>query len=271
MMLVTAMTVLVKFQGTSYPAIQMVFIRATIGMIAIAPLIWRHRGQFRQMKQPLRNAGRVSCNAIALTGNFAALTLLPLALVNAIGFTRPLVSMLLAVLLLGEKVSRYRWVGAVIAFLGVLIMLSPSDIDWNMGLLAAFLSVIFGSLAAIQTRKLRDENTVVMMVFYTLGLTLLTAIPATVYWAPVRTQDWAPLLGIGILAQLGQYCFLRAYQLSEASVLAPFSYLSIVLATVAGFVFFGEFPGWKTIVGIVIILSVLQAIHHFEKNGRTSG
>lgn len=266
--LVTGMTVLVKMQGASYPAIQLVFIRALIGLVLILPLIWRHRRQLANSRDPLRNIMRISCNAVALTSNFVALTMLPLVLVNALGFTRPLVSMLMAVAMLGERVSQWRWIGAVFAFVGVLIMLAPDTFAWNLGLVAVLLSIVFGALATIQTRMLHYENTTVMMVFYTVGLTVITFIPALFAWQPVRSEDWPALLGIGLLAQLGQFCFLRAYQIASASLLAPFGYLSIVFATASGYVFFNEVPDLRTLIGIVVIIATLQAVAFLERRKR---
>jgi S-adenosylmethionine uptake transporter len=263
--LVTGMTVLVKMQGASYPAIQLVFIRALIGLLLILPMIWRHRRQLVHSRDPLRNIMRISCNAVALTGNFVALTMLPLVLVNALGFTRPLVSMLMAVIMLGERVSRWRWIGAVFAFAGVLVMLAPDAFAWNFGLVAMLLSIIFGALATIQTRMLHYENTTVMMVFYTAGLTVITFVPALFVWQPVRGEDWPALIGIGLLAQLGQFCFLRAYQIASASLLAPFGYLSIVFATASGYFFFDEAPDLRTLIGIVVIIAALQAITFLER------
>ncbi len=208
---------------------------------------------------------RISCNAVALTSNFVALTMLPLVLVNALGFTRPLISMLMAVVMLGERVSRWRWIGAVVAFVGVLITLAPDTFAWNLGLLAVLLSITFGALATIQTRMLHYENTTVMMVFYTAGLTLITFIPALFVWQPVRSEDWPALLGIGLLAQIGQFCFLRAYQIASASLLAPFGYLSIVFATASGYVFFGEVPELRTLIGIIVIIATLQAVAFLEQ------
>jgi S-adenosylmethionine uptake transporter len=263
--LVTGMTVLVKMQGASYPAVQLVFIRALIGLLLILPMIWRHRRQLVHSRDPLRNIMRISCNAVALTGNFVALTMLPLVLVNALGFTRPLVSMLMAVIMLGERVSRWRWIGAVFAFAGVLVMLAPDAFAWNFGLVAVLLSIVFGALATIQTRMLHYENTTVMMVFYTAGLTVITFVPALFVWQPVRGEDWPALIGIGLLAQLGQFCFLRAYQIASASLLAPFGYLSIVFATASGYFFFDEAPDLRTLIGIVVIIAALQAITFLER------
>lgn len=259
------MTALVKAQGMVYPAFQLVFIRSLIGLLFILPLIWRHRHHIRHTRHPWQNVSRISCNAIALTSQFMAYTLLPLAVVNALSFSRPLVTMAMAVAFLGETVSRLRWVGAAFAFAGVLVMLAPGGVEWNLGLLAVFATIVFGSLAIIQTRMLRDENTTVMMVFYTVGLAVITAVPAIFVWQPVKTFDWVPLLGIGLLAQAGQYCFLRAYRLADASVLAPIGYLSIVVTTAAGYVFFAEVPDQRIVIGAIVILAALQTTAYLER------
>lgn len=260
MVIVTAMSVLVKIQGASYPALQIVFIRALVGLAAITPLVFAKSSDFRRIRQPLRNAARVSCNAAALTLNFVALSALPLALVNAISFTRPLVTMVLAALLLAERVGPTRWTGSTIAFLGVLVLVSPGDLVLGSALWAAFGSVFFGAMATVQTRALHEESTAVMMLFYTLGMVMLTGLPAFFVWEAVRPADWTALLAIGVLAQAGQYCFLQAYRRSEANRLAPFSYLSIVLSIGAGWLFFEEVPGPGMLVGIAIILAALRFI-----------
>ncbi|CVI57500.1 DMT family transporter [Agrobacterium leguminum] len=265
------MTALVKAQGVTYPAFQLVFIRAMIGLLFILPLVWRHRMEMVRVRYPWRNIFRICCNAIALTSNFIAITLLPLATVNAVGFSRPLVTMAMAVAVLGERVSRYRWAGACLAFVGVLIVIGPGGAAFNAGVLVVLVSVVFGALAVIQTRALRQENTTVMMVFYTVGLAVITAVPAIWTWKPVAPLDWGPLLAIGLLAQLGQYCFLRAYRIADASVLAPVGYLSILFVTAVGYFLFDEMPEARVVFGIVIILVALQStalVEYFLKRLR---
>lgn len=262
--LVTAMTVLVKFEGQTYPAIQLVFIRSLIGLLSILPLAWRKRQAVMETKRPLRHVFRVACNTIALTCNFYALTVLPLALVNAIGFMRPLVMLLLAAWLLAEKIGMVRWIGTAIGFVGIIIILGPGEVSLSWGLAAALATVLFGSLAVIQIRAMASEDTAVLMVFYTVGLSVLTAVPAAFVWQEVALGDWPTLLAIGILAQVGQYCFLRAYQSTPAAILAPLGYLSIVFAAVAGFFFFDEIPGWTTLLGVIVILVALQLTNVLE-------
>ncbi len=258
MALVTIVNVLVKLQGQSLPALQLVFLRALVGLAVILPLVWVHRDALRHMTAPWRNAGRVACNAAALSVTFYALTLLPLALVNAVGFTRPLVAMVLAALLLGEHIASRQWAGLAVACAGVALIAAPGQSSLGpvplAGLVAAVLGVGFGAMATIQTRALRHESMVVMMLFYTAGLCLFTAVPAVVLWEPLAPSAYAPVLAIGLLAQIAQLCFLRAYRAARASVLSPVSYASLLFATTAGWIVFNERPGISFVAGGALVV-----------------
>ncbi len=254
MALVTTMQAIVKAEGETYPAIQLVFLRSLIGFLSVSPLVWRHRAKLTNLTNLRGHLIRVACNSAALTFNFASFAALPLALVTAIGFTRPLMLLIMAAIMLGERVSGTRFVLTALGFVGVIIMVRPDSIPWNMGLIAAFGSVFFGSIAVVQTRRLAGESTVVLMLFYTVGLTLLTSVPAAIVWVPIPWSEAPSIVFIGILAQLGQYCWLQAYQKQEARLLAPIGYLSIVFSAFAGWMFFGEVPSLSLCVGAVIVI-----------------
>ncbi|MGO4524633.1 DMT family transporter [Microvirga sp. 2MCAF35] len=259
MALVTTMQALVKAEGETYPAIQLVFLRSLVGFISVAPLVWRHRRKLADLTNIRGHLTRVAFNSAALTLNFAAFAALPLALVTAIGFTRPLLLLVMAAMMLGERVSGIRYAFTAFGFSGVIIMVQPDAIPWNVGLVAAFGSVFFGTLAVVQTRRLAGENTVVLMLFYTVGLTLLTSIPAALAWVPIPWSEAPSIILVGVLAQLGQYCWLQAYQKQEARLLAPIGYLSILFSGFAGWLYFGEIPSLSLCIGaaIVVLTTVL--------------
>ncbi|MBA1155642.1 DMT family transporter [Microvirga mediterraneensis] len=259
MALVTTMQALVKAEGETYPAIQLVFLRSLVGFISVAPLVWRHRRKLADLSNIRGHLARVAFNSAALTLNFAAFAALPLALVTAIGFTRPLLLLVMAAMMLGERVSRTRYAFTALGFIGVIVMVQPDAIPWNMGLAAAFGSVFFGTLAVVQTRRLAGEDTVVLMLFYTVGLTLLTSIPAALAWVPIPWSEAPTIILVGVLAQLGQYCWLQAYQKQEARLLAPIGYLSILFSGFAGWLYFGEIPSLSLCIGaaIVVLTTVL--------------
>jgi drug/metabolite transporter (DMT)-like permease len=254
MTLVVTMTAIVKLAGSAFPAVQLVFLRASVGLILVLPLVWKYRSEVFDTQRIRGHLGRVLCNALALSCNFAALIALPLSLVTAIAFTRPFVVMGLAAAMLGERASLARWLASLVCFGGVLIMTNPGSMAWDLGLAAAFGSVLFGSLAVIQVRRLKGEHTVLLMLFYTLGLTALTAVPAGFVWVQPKGSDIPALVAIGLLAQLAQFWFLRAHQLAEIRALAPLGYLSIVLSMLADYAVFDLSPTWSAILGASVIV-----------------
>lgn len=265
MALVTIMMVVVKMAGATFPSIQLVFLRALVGLLLVLPLVWRDRADVFSTKRFKGHLLRILCNAIALSCNFAAVAALPLTFVIAVSFTRPFIVLALASLILGEVVSRTRWAASLICFVGVLIMTRPEATSWDLGIAAAFGSVLFGSLAVIQTRRLAGESTILLMLFYNLGLTVLSAIPAALVWVPPQPRDIPALLIIGLFAQVGQFFFLRAHQLAEARFLALLGYLSIVLSMFADYLFFGIVPTMPLIVGAALIICTTILIERIDR------
>ncbi|MBA1157582.1 DMT family transporter [Microvirga mediterraneensis] len=254
MVLVVIAMGVIKQAGATFPAIQLVFFRAVVGLLLIAPLIWRYRSDVLNSRQMKGHIGRVLCSSMALSCNYAATAALPLTLVTVIGFTRPFVILGFAAVLLGERILRRHWITSVICFVSVLFIVKPGSMSWDWGLLAALGMVLFGSSSVIQTRRLTREPAVALMVFYTIGLAVLTAVPAAFVWVSPALSDLPTFLIIGALAQVGQFCFLRSHQLAEASILAPLSYVVIVFSSIADYLYFGIVPTLSLVVGSLVIV-----------------
>ncbi|WP_201835884.1 DMT family transporter [Microvirga zambiensis] len=253
-LVVTSMGV-IKQAGATFPAIQLVFFRAVVGLLLIAPLLWRYRSEVFNSQQVKGHVGRVLCGTVALCCNYAATAALPLTLVTVIGFTRPFVILGFAAVMLGERILRRHWISSIICFISVLFIVKPGSMSWDWGLLAALGMVLFGSLSVIQTRRLTGEHAVVLMMFHAIGLAVLTAIPAAFVWVSPGLSDLPAFLIIGVLAQVGQFCFLRSHQLAEASILAPLSYAVIVFSSIADYLYFGIVPTLSLVVGCLAIVS----------------
>lgn len=249
---------LVKSFGGTYPATQIVFLRAAIGLLLLLP--WA--GQFRPRlpARPGLHALRVGLSAVALSGTFQAAQALPLALFTTLNFTRPLVLMLLAWLLLGERIAARRWAVAAVGFVGVAVATGPGSEGSVEGVAAVGLAVLAGTGAVIVTRQLKGAGTLTMMALYTGGIAVLTAPFAIAAWVPVAPAHWPWLIAVGLFAQGAQACFLRAHWAGEAGFLGPLGYLSLVVSTVAGYVAFGEVPGWRTAAGAAVIVGAALAL-----------
>jgi S-adenosylmethionine uptake transporter len=246
---------IVKALGLGYPAFQLVFLRAGVGLVLMLPWIWRYRQAFVGLPDLGLHALRVAFSAIALTASFFAISRLPLALFTAISFTRPILTMIAAAWLLKEVITRDRWIAAVVGLVGVMIAVDPSGLSGGWGLAAQVLVVFAATGAVITTRKLVAAPTVVMMTFYTAGLTLIAAPFAVLTWQPVPLDQWPTLLAIGIFAQSAQFCFLRAHRYGQAGFLAALSYASLVFSTTVGYFVFEEVPKAGFWAGAALIIA----------------
>lgn len=246
---------IVKALGLGYPAVQLVFLRASVGLLLMLPWALRRRRAFLHVTDPGLHALRVVFSGAALMASFFALPRLPFSLFTAISFTRPVVTMILAILFLREAVSGRRWAAAGVAFVGVLIAVEPAGFVASWGVPAMGLAVFCGTAAIILTRKLTGAPDVVLMTFYTVGLTALTAPLAAIFWVPIAPEHIAPLLAIGVLAQSAQFCFLQAHRRAEAGFLAVLGYMSLIFTTAVGYLFFDEVPTVPMMIGAALIIA----------------
>ncbi len=245
---------IVKALGLGYPVAQIVFLRAGIGLVLLLPWILRNRHSFALVPDLPLQVLRVGLSAATLTASYFAIARVPLALFTTMNFTRPLVVMVLAALLLRERVTGGQWLAAIAAMLGVLIAIDPDGTTLGPGLAALALVVLTGSGAVIVTRRLRATPTIVLMTFYTVGLGLCTLPFALWSWQPIPSDHLVPLLAIGVFAQSAQACFLRAHFNGDAGVLSVLGYMSLPLSTAAGYFAFGETPTLRFMAGATLVV-----------------
>ena len=246
---------IVKHLGVEYSSSQLVFFRAVTGLIVMLPWVISSAGDFRRVDRLPLHLMRVAASTIALTAGFFAIARLPLAFITVVNFTRPILTMVMAVLVLREVIGPRRWIAAAIAFAGVVIAVSPGSVAFSWALLALGCAAFFGTSAIIITRLLNDVPTVVMMTFYTGGLSLLVLPLALWSWTPVALADVVPLLAIGLCAQGAQLCFLKAHRKAAAGFLSVLSYLSLPLSATVGYVVFGEVLSIEFLAGATLILA----------------
>ena len=252
---------IVKALGLGYPAVQIVFLRTAMGGAIILPWVLSRRTSFSDISDLPIHGLRILLSFGALNAGFFAIARMPIALFTTVNFTRPIVMMVMAALLLAEPIGRRRWVAAVFALIGVIIAANPFGLLQSgaavepVPLLVLGAAVIMGTGAVIATRRLRRAPTIVMMAAYTYGILALSAPLALVFWVPISGAHLLPLLLIGVFAQAAQLCFLRAHDLGQAGYLGVLGYLSLVLSASVGYVAFGEVPTLAFAIGAALVIA----------------
>jgi len=187
---------------------------------------------------------------------FAAAALIPLSDATAISFLNPVFAMVLAIPFLGEKVGRYRWLAAVMALIGALVLLRPSAGSIQLaGLLALAAAALMGAeliVMKIITRK--ESGFQILLLNNSIGLCISLTAAAFVWQAPTTLQ-WYALIALGLLMACAQTCYITAMRMADASYIAPFSYMTLVFAAFYDFAIFAQIPDRFSVLGAVLILS----------------
>lgn len=195
--------------------------------------------------------------------SFAALYYLPLHDAIALGYASPILAVVLAALVLKERVRAYRWSAVSIGFVGVLVMLWPHLNFYGVpgqgessyvGVFFALMGALLAAAASIQIRKLTKTERVGAIVFYfTLMTTLIGLATAVFGWRMPNRFEFGILVLSGVLGGIGQILLTQAYRLADTSVIVPFEYTTMIWAVGLGWFIFGELPSVAVASGGVIV------------------
>ena len=249
------------------PILQIVWARMAFGALLTLPFTLRHGGTAAiRPDRPAYHTLRAALLVAATFLFFSALKYLPIADALAIFFVQPLILTAISPFVLGEKVGPRRWAAVAVGFVGTLIIIRPGFTELNPG---SFLALGAGAALAIyfaMTRRISGSAPAMVTTFHTsLMGTILTTLAVLPLWEPPTATQWGLLFLIGLIATVGHYLIVRAYDHAEASLLAPLAYTEMVMATFAGWWFFGDFPDGWTFVGVAILIACATYISVRER------
>lgn len=257
----------IKAAGEGVPAGQIVFFRSLLAMVPVLGYLAMRRQLHTAFKTNhlVSHFWRGLVGVSAMACGFYGLTRLPLPDAIALGYTQPLVMVVLAALLLGETIRIYRWSAVLVGFVGVLIISWPllTIFDggvWQnsqtMGVLAALISAILAALAMVLVRRLVvTEKTPTIVLYFSLSATLLSLATIPFGWVSLDQGSLLLLCSAGVLGGMAQILLTQSYRYAEVSTIAPFEYTSIILAIVIGYFVFGDVPQWSMLIGTAIVIA----------------
>jgi drug/metabolite transporter (DMT)-like permease len=247
-----------KFLADEYSVVQIIWARYAFAVPVILsmarPRTWI--GLLR-CERPSVQAGRGLLPLLASVTVIFGLTLMPLADFTAISFAAPLLVVALSAPLLDERITADSWIGVVCGFVGVLIIVRPGAgaIAWAaiFPLMTAFLFALYQLL----TRLVSRDDVPIVTLAWTIAVGLVLTTPLLPFsWRSVAGSDWILFVLSGILFGLAHFLLIRAFAMTEAAVLAPFTYVQIVAAVVFGVVVFDDIPEIWTILGTALVILV---------------
>jgi drug/metabolite transporter (DMT)-like permease len=268
MLVMPFLDVVAKFLGQqNVPIIQIVWARLFFGMAMTAPLVVHSEGVKALVPHhPIMHLLRAALVGVATTLFFGALKFQGIAETLAIYFVQPLVVTMLSPLVLGEKVGVRRWLAVLVGFIGTLIIIRPGFQSVNPGMLMALGAGTCSGIYMLLTRIIASQGRAIANTFYTsLAGAILSSVAVMFVWKEPTLNQWLLFPLLAFFATLGNYLAIRAMEYAEASLLAPFGYTEMIMAVIAGWYFFGDFPDGWTFVGVGILIACAIYISYRER------
>ena len=273
---ISIQNIVIKWMGGDYSALEIVALRSMVALPATL-IFYRYEGKrgLPKTKNLKTQYLRGLLLFLSYTTFMMGLAALPLADIEAIRFSAPLMITVLSVLMLGEKVGPRRWIALGIGFLGVLLIVQPGSANFNLGSIFILLSVLTYALMVILTRKLQTNDSSATMAYFSSQVYLALAVllapvpllvgnianphPSVAFvlrpWTMPSLLDALILSGLGLIWAAWMYLMSRAYSLAEASAAAPFEYVSLPINILWGFLIWGDVPTWLTLGGAALTLA----------------
>lgn len=191
----------------------------------------------------------------ASTFAFLAFRELPLLQVYVINFSSPLLVTLLAIPLLGERVTPARGAAVATGFVGVVIAVGPVDWRAQPAALLPFGMALCFALYQLATRRFgRNDHPLASLFYAGLAGAVVSSVVVPFFWTPIANSDLHLFLLVGTLGAISQLSLIMAMRCAPASLVSPFLYLQIVWATMSGYLVFGDVPLLATYLGAVLII-----------------
>jgi drug/metabolite transporter (DMT)-like permease len=223
-------------------------------IIATTPLTaW---SSLYRVERPLLQVGRALMPVIASYCVVVGLIFLPLAEVTALTFASPLVVVALSAPLLRERTSIHDWIGVIVGFIGIVVIVRPGSGALAWAALFPLGCAFSFALYQLATRFVGRTDHPAATLAWTLLVGLLATTPLLPFdWRPMDLAAWAWMAVAGLSFGGAQYLLIRAFRLAPAAVLTPFTYSQIVPAVLFGLFLFGTVPDLWAVIGTAMVIA----------------
>ncbi|MBS0547243.1 MAG: DMT family transporter [Proteobacteria bacterium] len=256
---------MIRLLSEEIESVQTAFFRAAFSVVLLLPMILTGKVKPWESKRIQGHFWRTFMGTCSMVLGFYAVAMLPLADATALAFSQPLFSVVMAAVVLHEKVRWRRWTATIVGFAGVIVMVRPGAGSLQPGAIVALCNAMSVAVSILLVRRLSDsEKPLMILTMFALFSTVLLTIPAIWFWKWPSAWGWALAIGVSASATLGQYFWVQAFAVGEMSAVAPFDYLRLPFAVFVGWAIWGEMPVIWTYVGAAIVIGSALYIAYRE-------
>jgi drug/metabolite transporter (DMT)-like permease len=185
-----------KWELARYPVGEVAFYRSLFALVTVALVILPKRGigvlrtnRIRaHLQRGLSQFGSMTCM-------FFAFSMMPLGSAVAVSFAAPLITTLLSILILKEKVGVHRWTALVLGLVGVIIVAHPGAGTLQPGALFALANAVLISSVAVAIRRMSATESTETLTLYQMGV--ITVLTTTLLPFGFTRPNW---IDVGMLA-----------------------------------------------------------------------
>ncbi len=252
---------LVKFVSDDLPASQLIFLRGVLAVLGLLLLVYAtDRRQFSR-------AGllhmvdkwvvlRSMLDGVASLVYLSALFHMPLGNATAINMSTPLLIALLSGLLMGVHVSARNWLIIGLGFVGVLMVVQPQADGFNAWAWVALAGTVLHALRDLSMRFIAPE---VPSMVITVGTALAATVLSGVWsiftpWQAVSATHWGMMAAAAVFLSCGYFFLIKATRMADMSVVAPFRYIGLLTAVLAGYVIWDDMPNPLAWCGMLLLV-----------------
>ena len=259
-----------KYQARDYPVEMIVWARYAVPLVLLLAVFLPQRGR-RMLRTAFPQLQLI--RGVLLTAGTVfivfAYRVMPIAEAQAISFIHPVLLTLLAVVFLGEKVSRLGWAAVLLGFSGVLVIVRPGGgLFTAAALLPLGLALSFSSYQIFTRMVARQEDSINSLFCVLLVGSVVMSLALPFAWIAPTAKGLLFFALIGVTSGAGHFLTIKALEYAPASLLAPFAYIQLLWVSILGMAVFGDFPDSITLLGIAIVVAggLLVAASHRRKN-----
>ena len=261
----------VKFLSDDLHPIIICFWRCLMGLMLITPFIARNNFKALQTSNMRLQIFRAAINILSMICWFSAIGMMHFEKATALGFTTPLFTTILAVIVLGEVIRFHRTAALMLGFIGILIIIRPGYIPFEFGIFLMLIASLSFSFVLIFVKKLSATDSSLTIIFYhLLYMTPAFFILALFYWENIDLNQLMVFIFMGAAGLLSHWCLAQAFKLSDTTFVMPLQFTKLIWASLIGLFIFSEKPDiWTWVGGIIIFISVVYITYReaFKKKG----
>lgn len=258
--------VISKYAGVRLHSYEITFFRFAFGTLTLIPFILYFGFGTLKTSRPVIHFFRGFLLFLGIAAWTYGLGLVPVTTATVVSFTIPIFVLVLGVFFLSENIIWQRWVVTLVAFTGLVVTLNPNADDFNPEVLVFVAAAVAFAVLDIINKKFVIKETMISMLFYSAIITAILAFPfALQHWVDPTMEELTLLFVLGASANLILFFILKAFSYADATALAPYRYIELVVSAIIAYAVFRELPSEATIYGALIVIPSTLFIIYSER------